>query len=70
MIEGRPACPGPRPRAAVTTSLRGPPAAAEAAIGLRELKTDVAAAKHDQMPRQVIELESLDMRERLGGSEP
>src|SRR4029079_10468797 len=45
-------------------------AAAEAAIGLRELKTDIAAAKHDQMPRQVIELESLDMRERLGGCQP
>src|SRR5262249_50755091 len=45
-------------------------AAAEAAIGLRQLETDVAAAEHDQMRRQVAELESLDIREWSGRFQP
>jgi hypothetical protein len=39
-------------------------AAAEAAIGLCQLQTDIAAAKHDQVVGQSIELERLDIGER------
>src|SRR5262249_37334374 len=39
-------------------------AAAEAAVGLRQLQTDIASSEHDQMRRQVIELQRLDVRER------
>ena len=41
-------------------------AAAEATIGLRQFEADIAAAEHDQMRRQVVELQRLDMRERPG----
>ncbi len=41
-------------------------AAAEASERLGRLDADVAAAEHDQMRRQVIELERLDVRERAG----
>src|SRR5262245_35576859 len=37
-------------------------AAAEAAVGLCQLETDIAAAEHDQMRWQIAELESLDIR--------
>ena len=40
-------------------------AAAEAAIGLRHFDAGIAAAKHDQMRRQFIEFERLDMGERV-----
>src|SRR5262249_14342956 len=43
---------------------------AEAPIGLGELKPHVAASEHDEMRRQIIELERLDVRERAGGLEP
>ena len=44
-------------------------AAAEAAISLGQFEADIAAAEHDQMRRQVVELQSLDMGERPGGLE-
>ena len=44
-------------------------AAPEATISLGQFETDIAGAKHDQMRRQVVELESLDVRERPGGLE-
>ena len=40
--------------------------AAEAAISLRQFQARIAAADHDQMLRQIVELQRLDMRERLG----
>ena len=39
--------------------------AAEAAIGLRHFDAGIAAAKHDQMRRHVVEFERLDMGERV-----
>jgi hypothetical protein len=42
-------------------------AAAEAAIGLPKLEADIAAAEHDEMLRQITQLESLDMSEGLRG---
>src|SRR5262249_14205972 len=45
-------------------------AAAEAAIDLRKLEADIAAAEHDEMLRQRTELESLDMSEGLRGLQP
>src|SRR5262249_43268568 len=45
-------------------------AAAEAAVGLCQLETDITAAEHDQMRRQVVELESLDIREWSGRFQP
>ena len=44
-------------------------AAAEAAVGLRQFEADIAAAEHDQVRRQIVELQRLDMRERPGGLE-
>jgi hypothetical protein len=44
-------------------------AAAEATIGLRQFETDIAAAEHDQMRRQIVELQSLDIGERFGSLE-
>ena len=44
-------------------------AAAEAAISLGQFEADIAAPEHDQMRRQVVELQSLDMGERPGGLE-
>ena len=41
----------------------------EATIGLRQFKAGIAAADHDQMRRQDVELERFDMGERLGGFE-
>ena len=41
-------------------------AAAEAAIRLRQFQPDIAAAEHDQMCRQMVELEGLDVGERPG----
>jgi hypothetical protein len=40
-------------------------AAAEAPIGLRQLEADIAAAEHDQMRRQAVELQRLDVAHRL-----
>ena len=40
-------------------------AAAETAIGLCQLQADIAAAEHDQVVGQSIELERLDIGERL-----
>src|SRR5262249_45257385 len=45
-------------------------AAAEAAVGLCQLETDIAATEHDQMRWQIAELESLDIRERSGRFQP
>ena len=44
-------------------------AAAEPTISLRQFEADIAGPEHDQMRRQVIELESLDMGERPGSLE-
>src|SRR5262245_60802523 len=44
-------------------------AAAEVMVRLAQFETDVAAAEHDQMRRYVVELESLDIGERLGSLE-
>src|SRR5262245_65874952 len=44
-------------------------AAPEATVRLAQFETDVAAAEHDQMRRYVVELESLDIGERLGSLE-
>src|SRR5215470_10924838 len=44
-------------------------AAAEAAISLGHFETDIATAEHDEMRRQVVELQRLDMGERPGGIE-
>ena len=41
-------------------------AAAEATISLGQFEADIAAAEHDQMCRQVVEFQSLDMGERPG----
>src|SRR5262249_41191164 len=41
-------------------------AAAETKVSLRQFEADIAAPKHDQMRRQVIEFESLDVGERPG----
>ena len=41
----------------------------ETAIGLRQFEAGIAAADHDQMRRQDVELERFDMRHRLGGLE-
>ena len=38
---------------------------AEAAIGLRQFEAGIAAADHDQMLRQDVELERFDMRQRF-----
>ncbi len=43
--------------------------AAETTIGLRQFKAGIAAADHDQMRRQDVELERFDMGDRLGGLE-
>ena len=40
-------------------------AAAEAPIRLRHFDADIAAAEHDQMRRRVVEIQRLDMRERI-----
>ena len=45
-------------------------AAAEAAVGLSQLEAYVAAAEHDEVRRQVVELESLDIREWSGLFQP
>jgi hypothetical protein len=45
-------------------------AAAEASIGLGQFQPHVAASKHDEMRRQIIELQRLDVREGSGGLEP
>ena len=42
---------------------------AEAAIGLRQFEAGIAAADHDQMRRQDVELERFDMGQRLRGLE-
>src|SRR5215813_8922638 len=44
-------------------------AATEATVSLREFETDIATPEHDQMWRQVVELQSLDVRERSGSGE-
>jgi hypothetical protein len=44
--------------------------AAEPAIGLRQFQSDIAAADDDEVVGQSIELERLDIGQRLGGSEP
>ena len=44
-------------------------AAAEAAVGLRQFEADIAAAEHDQMRRQIVEFQRLDIRQRPGGIE-
>src|SRR6516225_5381644 len=36
---------------------------------LGHFETDIATAEHDEMPRQVVELQRLDMGERPGGIE-
>ena len=41
-------------------------AAAKALVGLCQFETDIAASEHDQVRRQVVELESLDVRQRPG----
>jgi hypothetical protein len=45
-------------------------AAAEAAIGLREFEPHVTPSEHDEVCRQIIEFEGLDVRQRTGVSEP
>ena len=44
-------------------------AAAEAAVRLRQFEADIAAAEHDEVRGQAVELERLDMRERLGSGQ-
>ena len=41
-------------------------ATAEAAIGLRHFDADIAAAQHDQVRRQIVEFQRLDMGQRAG----
>jgi hypothetical protein len=51
------------------TTLDDRDAAPEATVRLPQFETDVAAGEHDQMRWHVVELESLDIGERLGGLE-
>src|SRR5882762_2808681 len=44
-------------------------ATTEAKVSLGQFETDIAAPEHDQMWRQVVELQSLNMGERSGGLE-
>ena len=44
-------------------------AATEAAIGLRQFEAHIAATQHDQMRRQIVKFEGLNIRERPGCSE-
>jgi hypothetical protein len=43
--------------------------AAEATVGLGQFKAGIAAPDHDQIRRQIIELQDLDVRQRLGDFE-
>ncbi len=53
------------PAGELWSDLHDADAAAEAAIGLRQLQADISAAKHDQVVGQSIKLERLDIGERL-----
>jgi hypothetical protein len=44
-------------------------AAAKAPVSLRQFETDKATSQHDQLRRQIVELESFDVRQRPGGIE-
>src|SRR5262249_21783845 len=44
-------------------------AAPKAAVSLGEFETDIATAEHDQVCRQVVEFQSLNVRERSGSLE-
>ena len=44
-------------------------AAAEAPVGLGKFEADITAAKHDQMARQPVQFQRLDMGERFGFGE-
>jgi hypothetical protein len=44
-------------------------AAAEAPVCLCELEVHIAAPEHDEVPGEAVELQHLDVRERLSGDE-
>src|SRR5258708_29599462 len=44
-------------------------ATTEAKVSLGQFETDIAASEHDQMWRQVVELQSINMGKRVGGLE-